>query len=95
MPPLPTPPPPIQFQHRGSVHCHGFIWLRGAPDVRALMDASLSDDELTANAVFIAGYFARLIQAHAVNPGVDTSADAVHPCSREFADVPSDERPDD
>ena len=93
--PLPTSPRPPQFQHRGSVHCHGFIWLRGAPDVRALMDAALSDDELAANAHLVGGYFARLVQAHAINRDVDTGPDSTQPCSREFADVAASQRADD
>lgn len=96
-PPASAPPlpPPAQFQHRGSVHCHGFLWLKGAPDVRALMDPALPDDELNANADLIGGYFARLVQAYAVNPNVDIGPESLQPCSREFADVPVGERTDD
>ena len=63
--------------------------------MRALLDPALSDKELDANAHTVGGYFARLLTAHSVNPRVDTSAAAIHPCSLEFNSVLPHERADD
>ncbi|XP_034254728.1 uncharacterized protein LOC117653267 [Thrips palmi] len=69
----------IEYQHRGSPHMHGILWLEGAPDVTNIKTAN--EEELEQ----ICDYFDNLVSA--VNPNPKTENTGLHPCRTLFSDV--------
>jgi ATP-dependent DNA helicase PIF1 len=66
----------FEWQHRGSSHIHGFLWLRGAPPVEGL---KLDDDESVQTFV---GFWDLLVSTW--NPKPTHPPAPVHPSSRAF-----------
>ena len=72
----------IEFQHRGSPHIHGFIWLEGAPSVDNLDSMSIQDYEI------ITQYFEKLISASNPISSSTVSSDlTINPCKMNYSDV--------
>ena len=68
----------FEYQHRGSVHLHGVLWLDGAPDVRNL---DLMDEVARES---VGHYFDKLVKT--VSPGTRPHP-PVHPCQVRYSDV--------
>lgn len=68
-----------EFQHRGSIHLHGILWLEDAPDVSNL--ESKSAQELQT----IVDYFDQL--ATEEHPDINGRCPIVHPCKRKASEV--------
>lgn len=67
----------VEFQHRGSCHVHGVVWLDGAPDIKNIVT---DEDKKTA-----AEFFDKLISCK--NPNVNVLPNLVHPCSQRGSEV--------
>ena len=66
-----------EYQHRGSIHVHGVLWLDGAPDV--------TNVESESSQKLILEYFDDLISCTNPDPSVNISG--LHPCSKRMVDV--------
>jgi ATP-dependent DNA helicase PIF1 len=66
----------FEWQHRGSSHIHGFLWLRGAPSVE---DLKLDNDESVQQFV---RFWDKLVSTW--NPKPTHPPAPVHPSSRQF-----------
>ncbi|KAE8744175.1 hypothetical protein FOCC_FOCC009183 [Frankliniella occidentalis] len=64
----------IEYQHRGSPHCHGLLWLEGAPDVTKL--DSMTNEETHE----VVNYFDELIST--LHPDVNCPPAVLHPCRK-------------
>ena len=72
----------IEFQHRGSPHIHGFIWLEGAPNVQNLDSMSIQDYDT------ITQYFDKIISAsNLVSLSTIPSNSIINPCKLNYTDV--------
>ncbi|KAK3908156.1 LOW QUALITY PROTEIN: V-type proton ATPase subunit C [Frankliniella fusca] len=69
----------VEYQHRGSPHVHGILWIKGAPNV---MDIKPGDDEKLKEAE---DFFSSLITA--VNPDPNCECQGTHPCRTLHEDV--------
>ncbi|KAK3929764.1 ATP-dependent DNA helicase [Frankliniella fusca] len=69
----------IEYQHRGSPHMHGVLWIEHAPDVTNLKNKSDEEQEQ------IVQYFAELITAF--HPNIDQPPSLIHPCQKSLLDV--------
>ena len=69
----------IEFQHRGSPHIHGFLWLDNAPSITNI--ETMSDEELQ----MVADYFGDLVSA--TNIPIEISENRINPCKIHFNDV--------
>lgn len=80
----------IEFQHRGSPHIHGFVWLEDAPPVDNL--ENMNDSEI-ANIIH---YFDALISAsnYSINPHLNNQLAVnanTNPCKLNYSDVDTNE----
>lgn len=71
--------PRIEFQHRGSPHIHGFVWLQDAPRVDNLK--SMSQDEFDT----ILRYFDKIVSAS--NTSLHETRPLINPCKLNYTDV--------
>ncbi|KAJ1524609.1 hypothetical protein ONE63_011093 [Megalurothrips usitatus] len=69
----------IEYQHRGSPHVHGLLWLKNAPDITDL--SKKSDEDIGK----IIEYFDTLISS--TNPNVNAPPAVIHPCRIELEDI--------
>ncbi|KAJ1518827.1 hypothetical protein ONE63_011559 [Megalurothrips usitatus] len=69
----------IEYQHRGSPHIHGVLWLKDAPNVDDL--AQCSDEEI----LKVLSYFDRYIST--THPDINCPASPVHPCQKKLSEV--------
>ena len=69
----------FEWQHRGSTHVHGFLWLQGAPNVDEI---SVDDADAVRSAI---EYFDGLVSA--IHPNVNYPPTHVHPCQVKYLDV--------
>ncbi|KAK3926417.1 THAP domain-containing protein 11 [Frankliniella fusca] len=69
----------IEYQHRGSPHLHGLLWLDNAPDVSHLEQSSEEDKDEIVN------YFDQLIST--MNPNVNEAPAPTHPCRKKLSEV--------
>ncbi|KAE8745030.1 hypothetical protein FOCC_FOCC008342 [Frankliniella occidentalis] len=69
----------IEYQHRGSPHVHGLLWLEDAPNV---LNLSEKTQEEVQN---IVTYFDNLICTE--HPNIDQAPALVHPCRVELEEV--------
>lgn len=70
----------VEFQHRGSPHIHGFLWLNGAKDVNDL------DHKTDEQIQEIVDYFDRLVCA-CNNEYSTTSNNTINPCKLHYTQV--------
>ncbi|KAK3925970.1 LOW QUALITY PROTEIN: ATP-dependent DNA helicase pfh1 [Frankliniella fusca] len=68
-----------EYQHRGSPHVHGVLWLEGAPDVLNLPNATVEERDQ------IAQYFDELVSAF--HPSLNTLRPSVHPSRKKLSEV--------
>lgn len=64
----------VEYQHRGSPHVHGLLWLRDAPDVSNL--SSMSDEQWDK----VASYFDKYVTAYHPDPSCPPAQ--LPPCRR-------------
>ncbi|KAE8740593.1 hypothetical protein FOCC_FOCC013893 [Frankliniella occidentalis] len=69
----------IEYQHRGSPHLHGVLWIENAPDVTDLKNKSEEEQEQ------IVQYFADLVTAF--HPNIDQPPSLIHPCQKSLLDI--------
>lgn len=71
----------IEFQHRGSPHIHGFIWIRDAPTIIDI--ERMTDEEKSA----LIDYYKKLISVKNIQIGFELNDPLVNPCRLNFTDV--------
>lgn len=71
----------VEFQHRGSPHIHGFLWLSDAPSIQNL--ERLTKEQLRS----IIHYFDKIISACSYTFGQQTETKGVNPCRFHFSQV--------
>ncbi|KAK3926567.1 ATP-dependent DNA helicase [Frankliniella fusca] len=69
----------IEYQHRGSPHLHGLLWLQDAPDVSNIVNAS--QEEMTK----VVQYFDKLIST--IHPNINEAPVPTHPCRKKLSEV--------
>jgi hypothetical protein len=74
-----------EWQHRGSSHIHGFLWLEDAPDVDKLDLKNKPEDVAT-----FVNYWDPIISA--VNPDQHCPPAVVHPSAQKFDDLQDTKR---
>ena len=74
----------FEWQHRGSPHLHGFLWLEGAPNVDSL---SINDRDGIDAAIL---FFDQLVTA--MNPNANQQPTVTHPCQVWLFDVTDNNR---
>ncbi|XP_055329698.1 uncharacterized protein LOC129582250 [Paramacrobiotus metropolitanus] len=74
-----------EFQHRGSVHLHGLLWLTGAPDTAKLNQMSPAERQK------VVDYFDQLVTC--VSPDLHCIPSNVHPSFQKLSEI-TDERKD-
>lgn len=75
----------VEFQHRGSVHLHGFVWLDGAPQIARL------DRMNEAERQGVVDYFDKLVCASNNNYGSASRSSNVMPCKMNYSDIPTNQ----
>lgn len=73
----------VEFQHRGSPHIHGLLWLANAPDISNL-NFETTDEEKE----IITDYFDKLISARNPDPNIEYDID---PCGVEYYSIDDSE----
>ena len=68
----------FEWQHRGSGHIHGLLWLKNAPNIEHL---NIGDPE---GIEVVRQYFDNLVST--MNPNSGEPLSAVHPCNRRLLD---------
>lgn len=69
----------IEFQHRGSPHIHGFVWLEGAPSIENI--ENMNSEQLQA----VADYFGNLVSA--TNIQIQIGEGGINPCKINYNQV--------
>lgn len=69
----------VEYQHRGSIHLHGILWLEEAPDVTDL------DSKTPEQHQIIVDYFDALSTEN--HPDVNARCPPVHPCRKRNKDI--------
>jgi hypothetical protein len=67
----------FEWQHRGSPHVHGFLWLQGAPNVDLLQDEPLRQPAIR--------FYDRLVSA--IHPNISQQPTHPHPCQLRYSDI--------
>ena len=70
----------VEFEHRGSPHIHGFLWLEGAPQIDSLSKMN----EIQKREV--ASYFGKLVCA-SNNDFSTSSPNAINPCQLRYTEI--------
>lgn len=80
-----------EFQHRGSPHIHGLLWLKNSPDICDLNLNSNEPSELD-DIAFTVEYFDNLVSTQ--NPDASVEYDR-NPCTKTFAEIANNEHLND
>ena len=75
----------VEFQHRGSPHIHGIVWVRFAPDMSGLGQPPEKVDKKQVEEV--EKFFSKFISAQNPNSSLEFE---IHPCSVLYGNVPQD-----
>lgn len=71
----------VEFQHRGSPHIHGFIWIRDAPTISDINIATEAEKTRFIN------YYKNLISVNNIYDPLPTNPPSVNPAKINFIDV--------
>ncbi|KAK3911829.1 ATP-dependent DNA helicase [Frankliniella fusca] len=65
-----------EYQHRGTIHLHGLIWLADSPDINEVDESKQAE---------IIKYFNNLVSCN--NPDPNVTIDTIHPCQKRLMEV--------